>query len=110
MFPNEITYVLAQYLFWQNNGNQVYEQKLRWQSPNPRARPVDIETSAYALLYLAEKNDLSQGMKIVNWLVSQRNPEGGFSSTQVRLLIFMHQYFFAFESNTFLSTLKHVNL
>uniref|UniRef100_K1RG55 Uncharacterized protein n=1 Tax=Magallana gigas TaxID=29159 RepID=K1RG55_MAGGI len=72
----------AQYLFWQNNDNRVYEQKLRWQSPNPRARPVDIETSAYALLYFAEKNDLSQGMKIVNWLVSQRNPNGGFSSTQ----------------------------
>lgn len=89
----------------------MYEQKLRWQSPNPRARPVDIETSAYALLYLAEKNDLSQGMKIVNWLVSQRNPNGGFSSTQVSLLIFPHQYFFAFESNTkFISTLNQVNL
>lgn len=71
----------------------------------------DIETSAYALLYLAEKNDLSQGMKIVNWLVSQRNPEGGFSSTQVSLLIFTHQYFFAFESNTkFISTLNQVIL
>lgn len=76
---------LGQYLFWQNNGNQVYKQKLSWQSPNPRARPIDIETSAYALLYLAEKKDMSQGIKIVNWLVSQRNPQGGFSSTQVQL-------------------------
>lgn len=77
-------YVLGQHLFWQNQGNRVYKQKLGWQSPNPRARPVDIETSAYALLYLAEKKDMSQGMKIVNWLVSQRNPQGGFASTQVR--------------------------
>lgn len=72
----------GQHLFWQNQGNTVYKQKLGWQSPNPRARPVDIETSAYALLYLAEKKDMSQGMKIVHWLVSQRNPQGGFGSTQ----------------------------
>lgn len=72
----------GKYLFWQNNGNRVYKQKLSWQSPNPRARPIDIETSAYALLYLAEKKDMSQGIKIVNWLVSQRNPQGGYSSTQ----------------------------
>lgn len=72
----------GKYLFWQNNGNRVYQQKLSWQSPNPRARPIDIETSAYALLYLAEKKDMSQGIKIVNWLVSQRNPQGGYSSTQ----------------------------
>lgn len=70
-------------MYWKNNGGQIYQQRLSWQAPNPRARPIDIETSAYALLYLTEKNDMSQGMKIVNWLVSQRNPNGGFSSTQV---------------------------
>lgn len=76
-------YILGQNLYWKNNGGQIYQQRLSWQAPNPRARPIDIETSAYALLYLTEKNDMSQGMKIVNWLVSQRNPNGGFSSTQV---------------------------
>lgn len=70
-------------MFWQDNSNVIYKQKLSWQSPNPRARPIDIETSAYALLYLSEKKDATQGMKILNWLVSQRNPQGGFSSTQV---------------------------
>lgn len=85
-YPNSKTFFdLGKYLFWQNNGNRVYKQKLSWQSPNPRARPIDIETSAYALLYLAEKKDMSQGIKIVNWLVSQRNPQGGYSSTQVQL-------------------------
>nr|XP_022297412.1 CD109 antigen-like [Crassostrea virginica] len=72
----------GQYLYWNNKGNRIYKQKLSWQSPHPRARPIDIETTAYALLYLTEKSDLSQGMKIVNWLVSQRNPNGGYSSTQ----------------------------
>ncbi|XP_062578542.1 CD109 antigen-like [Saccostrea cucullata] len=70
------------YLFWQDNGNKMYKQKLSWHSPNPRARPIDIETSAYALLYLTERRDVTEGMKILKWLVSQRNPEGGFTSTQ----------------------------
>ncbi|XP_062608648.1 CD109 antigen-like [Saccostrea cucullata] len=70
------------YLFWQDNGSKVYKQKLSWQAPNPRARPIDIETSAYALLYLSERRDITEGMKIMKWLVSQRNPQGGFTSTQ----------------------------
>ena len=51
------------------------------------ARSIDIETTAYALLaYTAPgaKNAIENGLPLVFWLSRQRNPAGGFSSTQVR--------------------------
>jgi len=42
-----------------------------------------IETTAYALLLYAEERDIDIGLKIVKWLIKQRNPNGGFGSTQV---------------------------
>lgn len=48
--------------------------------------PADVEMTAYALL--AKLSDQSmdvvgKAMPIVKWLTSQRNSDGGFSSTQV---------------------------
>jgi len=47
----------------------------------------DTETTVYALLFYAERKDADNGLKIVKWLVEQRNPNGGFGSTQVCLLV-----------------------
>ncbi|NWX18238.1 OVOS protein, partial [Aegotheles bennettii] len=52
-----------------------------------RAPSAEIETTSYVLLALLNRakltpEDLSYGSRIVHWLVKQRNPYGGFSSSQ----------------------------
>ena len=55
----------------------------RWRAPYQRARSVDIEMTAYALLTYTRRRDVSGAVPIAKWIVSQRNSMGGFSSTQV---------------------------
>ncbi|CAD5206260.1 unnamed protein product [Bursaphelenchus okinawaensis] len=47
-----------------------------------QARPVDVEMTAYALLTYMIRNDMNKALPLVRWLTSQRNSQGGFSSTQ----------------------------
>ena len=52
-------------------------------------RAIDIEITAYALLAHLHmsadpQNDVHTMLPIVRWLTAQRNPNGGFLSTQVR--------------------------
>jgi len=58
----------------------VEDKTMHWSSGGSTR---DIETTAYALLFYAERKDAGKGLKIVTWLVEQRNPNGGFGSTQV---------------------------
>ncbi|XP_076147509.1 alpha-2-macroglobulin-like [Alosa pseudoharengus] len=61
---------------------------LHWsQSSSEQADSLAVETSAYVLLAVLTKPaltaaDLGYASRIVNWLVKQQNPYGGFSSTQ----------------------------
>ncbi|XP_062376687.1 alpha-2-macroglobulin-like [Sardina pilchardus] len=61
---------------------------LHWsQSSSKRADSLAVETSSYVLLAVLTKPtltaaDLGYASRIVNWLVKQQNPYGGFSSTQ----------------------------
>ena len=55
-----------------------------WRRPYHQAGASNIEMTAYGLLVYAEKQNLIGGIPILKWLASQRNPNGGFSSTQVR--------------------------
>ncbi|XP_031439463.1 alpha-2-macroglobulin-like isoform X2 [Clupea harengus] len=61
---------------------------LHWsQSSSERADSLAVETSSYVLLAVLSKTtltaaDLGYAARIVNWLVKQQNPYGGFSSTQ----------------------------
>lgn len=45
---------------------------------------IEVEIAAYALLAFlkSDNNDKSIGLSIMNWLISKRNSEGGFYSTQ----------------------------
>ena len=54
-----------------------------WQPPYIQARSVDIEMNAYALLTYTLRKDIAGAVMIVKWIISQRNSDGGFSSTQV---------------------------
>ncbi|XP_053387777.1 CD109 antigen-like [Mercenaria mercenaria] len=47
-----------------------------------RAPSADIEASSYALLAYMKLGRTSEAFPIVKWLVSQRNPTGGYRSTQ----------------------------
>ena len=61
-----------------------------WAPPKDQAKAVDIETTAYALLSLAINKDLEGGLPVLKWITSQRNPEGGFASTQVSLTVVLY--------------------
>ena len=55
--------------------------------PKPRfdygaSNTVAVETTAYALLALNEHGDAVNASKAARWLISQRNAQGGFGSTQ----------------------------
>ena len=54
-----------------------------WDSYYQQAPPVDVETAAYGLLYLTDQKLVTEGLPVLKWLLSKRNAEGGFSSTQV---------------------------
>ncbi|XP_062376821.1 murinoglobulin-1-like isoform X2 [Sardina pilchardus] len=61
---------------------------LHWsESSSERGDSLAVETSSYVLLAVLTKptlttEDLGYASRIVNWLVKQQNPYGGFSSTQ----------------------------
>ncbi|XP_032689989.1 CD109 antigen-like isoform X2 [Odontomachus brunneus] len=68
------------------------EQGLKWWSkPVPKddknphyalPRSVDVEMTSYALLSYLRRNLLADAIPVMKWLIKQRNPEGGFASTQ----------------------------
>ncbi|XP_046483767.1 CD109 antigen isoform X3 [Neodiprion pinetum] len=43
---------------------------------------VDVEMTSYALLTYLRRNMVADSLPIMKWLVSQRNADGGFASTQ----------------------------
>ncbi|KAK3098083.1 hypothetical protein FSP39_015956, partial [Pinctada imbricata] len=63
----------------------VKTQVISGSSPNVRADPVDIETSAYVMLYYTKNKEYIKGQNILKWILKQRNANGGFSSTQVKM-------------------------
>ncbi|XP_022321696.2 CD109 antigen-like isoform X2 [Crassostrea virginica] len=53
-----------------------------WSPPHRQSNPIDIEMTSYALLVYAANNQFTDGLPVMKWITSQRNPHGGFSSTQ----------------------------
>ncbi|XP_017115777.1 CD109 antigen isoform X4 [Drosophila elegans] len=47
-----------------------------------KPRSNDVEITSYLLLALLEKDPAEKALPIIKWLISQRNSNGGFSSTQ----------------------------
>ena len=44
---------------------------------------VDVEMTAYALLTYLQRGLVTEALPIMRWMVTQRNSNGGFASTQV---------------------------
>ncbi|XP_011302420.1 CD109 antigen isoform X2 [Fopius arisanus] len=56
------------------------DDKNPWFNALPRS--VDVEMTSYTLMTYLRRNLVSDAIPVMKWLVKQRNPEGGFSSTQ----------------------------
>lgn len=79
------------------------EQGLKWWSkPIPKddknphyalPRSVDVEMTSYALLSYLRHNLLADTIPVMKWLIKQRNPEGGFASTQVSYSLKRHCFY-----------------
>ncbi|CAG5136701.1 unnamed protein product [Candidula unifasciata] len=52
-----------------------------WESPNP-TQSTDTEMTAYILLTYIVRGEIAKAKNIVQWLIKQRSPHGGFQSTQ----------------------------
>lgn len=69
---------------WQHDIKEKPADKyLDWAPPQSQSNAIDIELTSYILLNYAMNNDVNSGLPVLKWLTSQRNPDGGFSSTQV---------------------------
>ncbi|XP_052103778.1 CD109 antigen-like [Mytilus californianus] len=53
-----------------------------WRPPQTKVRAIDVEMTSYILLGYNLKDDTDNGIRIMKWLGKQRNPRGGFISTQ----------------------------
>ncbi|XP_063425362.1 CD109 antigen-like [Mytilus trossulus] len=70
--------------FWQLSEMEAesIQPYSHWKPPHTQVRALDIEITSYVLLIYNLKNDTANGIKVVRWLNKQRNPFGGFISTQ----------------------------
>lgn len=66
---------------WELYQDATYAENIR--TPYPKAVSSSIEITSYVLLIDATMSDVHAGLDIIKWLVQQRNPFGGFGSTQV---------------------------
>jgi len=89
------------YKYWHKatSDDSVTPTPGRWRAPYQRARSVDIEMTAYALLTYVRRRDFTTAASIAKWIVSQRNSRGGFSTTQV-----MNGHSVSFRSSSARST------
>ncbi|VDI72534.1 Hypothetical predicted protein [Mytilus galloprovincialis] len=64
-----------------NAANKIQPYR-RWAPPKVKVRALDIEITSYVLLIYNKRNDIKNGVQVVKWLNKQKNPFGGFISTQ----------------------------
>ncbi|XP_017020822.1 thioester-containing protein 1 allele S1-like isoform X2 [Drosophila kikkawai] len=65
-----------------------------------KPRSNDVEITSYVLLALLEKEPAEKALPIIKWLISQRNSNGGFSSTQDTVIGLQALTKFAFKTGS----------
>ncbi|KAK7492650.1 hypothetical protein BaRGS_00016129, partial [Batillaria attramentaria] len=70
---------------WHAATTQTTSQGHYWRRPSG-APARDVELTSYALLTYAAGNNFMGGLDVMKWVASQRNPNGGYSSTQDTIL------------------------
>ncbi|XP_046553016.1 CD109 antigen-like [Haliotis rubra] len=66
-------------MFWER---YTHTRSSYWRPYHQYADAIDIETTGYALKTYALRKDFVKGLSVMKWLISTRNPNGGFVSTQ----------------------------
>jgi hypothetical protein len=46
--------------------------------------------TSYVLLTYTARNDFNGGLDIMKWIALQRNPHGGYASTQVKKIVLLN--------------------
>ena len=72
--------------YWPANPAVIQGTKPYWYTEKPLA--IEIETAAYALLTQLRLDDVDYANPIVKWLLSQRQANGAYISTQVKYTTF----------------------
>ncbi|KAI0217488.1 CD109 antigen [Lamellibrachia satsuma] len=84
---NEIAIKMGGMMYWEMGKAMETETPVKiWPRPYHQAGASNIEMTAYGLLVYNEDRKLIEGIPILKWLASQRNPNGGFASTQDTVL------------------------
>ncbi|KAH9490191.1 hypothetical protein Btru_043915 [Bulinus truncatus] len=73
---------------WSANRTIAEEQNkfIRWRPLQIQARPIDILITSYAALTYTSLDRVDEALPTIKWLVSQKNANGGFVSTQDTVL------------------------
>ncbi|XP_059152608.1 CD109 antigen-like [Physella acuta] len=71
-------------LYWRADSSDEEQQEHppRWRPVHKQARSADVIITSYAVLTFVALGRLEEAVPAVTWLTSQRNPQGGFVSTQ----------------------------
>ncbi|CAL1532266.1 unnamed protein product, partial [Lymnaea stagnalis] len=72
-------------LHWEANDTTVEPMQshyFKWRPPRIQARPIDILITSYAILTYTQLGRIDEALPAVRWLTTQRNAQGGFSSSQ----------------------------
>ena len=77
--------------YWERVRNVDSDNRPVWDRWR-RATASDIELNSYALLIYLQRGLIIESQRIAKWLMSQRNANGGFSSTQVGEVSFSEIY------------------
>ncbi|XP_059152605.1 CD109 antigen-like [Physella acuta] len=72
------------FLYWRadSSDEEQLEHPSRWRPVHKQARSADVIITSYAVLTFVTLGRLEEAVPAVTWLTSQRNPLGGFVSTQ----------------------------
>ncbi|KAH8412151.1 hypothetical protein KR009_000193 [Drosophila setifemur] len=65
-----------------------------------KPRSNDVEITSYVLMALLEKEPAEKSLPIIKWLISQRNSNGGFASTQDTVIGLQALTKFAFKTGS----------
>ena len=67
--------------FWKKTAITPKPDLNPWEKDKGKA--LNVELTAYAMLALTAANNQNDSLQVLKWLTSQRNPNGGYASTQV---------------------------
>ncbi|VDI12906.1 CD109 antigen [Mytilus galloprovincialis] len=94
--------------FWKltDDAANMIQPYVRWTPPKTKVRALDIEMTSYVLLIYNIRKDITNGVQVVKWLNKQKNPFGGFISTQDTVIAI--QAITGFAEKTFVEQLNAV--